>query len=455
LIYGITNGVENLIVVRFGSQITLLMEIATVLILGMYFIFKEPQLALVFFLATWAVFGVLEKVINEKSRKLGQLLYHGLTTVSQKLHEGLMMQREFLVWRMDNPKIQEALPLRNQLAHTKAKATMLPNISKHIIEISFAFLVVSLSFLSIRVDNAKSGIESIILLFLVSSRMIPALLRAQNALLSIKNVQGSSEITISLLDEMSKVDEESEDNEYFSKNPSVENITFVYDDSKKATINNVSFKLEKGDVVGVIGKTGSGKSTLINILVGLLEPQSGRVYRFKSSGNLLAKHRIGVSYIPQDSFIFGGTVRENVLCGRKFKDEDVLLALNVAQFGIANIGDGELLEYRLELGGGNLSGGEKQRIAIARGIIGRPGFLVLDEATSALDVHTESKVYSSLLDFLSKDSIIVIITHRIESLKHANRFFDISNGKVLDHRDLSEIAIKMREPRRKIAKRRA
>ena len=450
LIYALTSGVENLVVVRFGSQINIASDITAVLVLLIFLLSRELMIGSMLIFILLITFFILERTINRKSRNYGEFLYKGLTSVSQKIHEGLMMQREFKVWNIKNPKILEALPVRKELAITKGKNTILPNISKHVIEIMIMILMVAISSISLLNGSARNSIEAIVLLFLVSSRAIPALLRIQNSLVTIKNVEGSSSFTIELLHELKRSIRDKLDFGLVESGLEVKNVSFRYPNAKQDIIKSFSFVFNPAEIIGIVGKTGSGKSTLVNILMGLLKSNQGEIRvlnNFPKVGKITLSP--ANSYVPQDSFIFGGTVRDNVLCGRDYSDSQVRIALRIAEFNLRGISDEKILDYGLELSGTNLSGGEKQRLAIARGVLGKPTLIVLDEATSALDVETESKILVNLDSYLPSHSIKIIVTHRVESLKRANKIIVVNKKRIATYESLSEMKLSMFQAEKK------
>jgi ABC-type bacteriocin/lantibiotic exporter with double-glycine peptidase domain len=127
----------------------------------------------------------------------------------------------------------------------------------------------------------------------------------------------------------------------------------------------------------------------------------------------------------------------------------VRIALRVAAFNLRGISDEKILDYGLELSGTNLSGGEKQRLAIARGVLGKPTLIVLDEATSALDVETESKILANLDSYLPSHSIKIIVTHRVESLKRANKIIVVNKKRIATYESLSEMKLSMFQTEKK------
>ncbi|MEW4217988.1 ABC transporter ATP-binding protein [Rossellomorea marisflavi] len=221
-----------------------------------------------------------------------------------------------------------------------------------------------------------------------------------------------------------------------------EDVSFHYNDlDEDAALESITFNAPPGRIVGLIGGTGSGKSSVIQLLTRFYEPQEGRItidgmdirdYSIKS-----LRQNIGV--VLQESFLFSSTIRSNIAYGRpETSQEDVEKAAKLAQAHdfIMTLPDG----YETKLGerGLGLSGGQKQRIAIARAICLDPSILVLDDATSAVDMETEFRIQKALKNVMS-DRTTFIIAHRISSLKHADEILVLENGRVAErgrHEDL-------------------
>lgn len=212
-----------------------------------------------------------------------------------------------------------------------------------------------------------------------------------------------------------------------------EEVSYSYLNSDKLVIDQVSFEIKKGSEVGIVGITGAGKSTLVDILLGLLRPTSGKVTvdGVDISTNIRSWQDL-VGYVPQTIFLIDSSIRSNIAFGideQDIDDERVVRALDLAQLkefvDELPAGMNELVGER----GVRLSGGQRQRIGIARALYLDPPILVFDEATSALDVETEKEVMKSL-DHLRTEKTIVIVTHRISALEHCDQTIRVDEGKL-------------------------
>ncbi|MBO4106662.1 ABC transporter ATP-binding protein [Streptococcus suis] len=222
---------------------------------------------------------------------------------------------------------------------------------------------------------------------------------------------------------------------------SVQDLTFTYPRASQPALENLSFQLEKGQFMGIIGGTGSGKSTLIDLLLKLYPSADDqiRLYQEGSSPSTLADWRGQFSLVPQQAQLFSGTVRSNLTIGGVYSDEKLWWALEIAQakdFLLEKTG----LDTEVESFGRNFSGGQRQRITIARALVQEAPILVLDDATSALDYLTESRLFAAIRQELP-DQTMIVISQRTNSLKVADQILVLDKGKQVGlgrHQDLLE-----------------
>ena len=211
----------------------------------------------------------------------------------------------------------------------------------------------------------------------------------------------------------------------------IENITLRYDDF--TAINNISLQFERNTTTAIIGKSGSGKSSLMNLLLRLYEPNEGKILINNHDLKNLSQEslRKNISIVTQRIFIFHGSIASNVAYSMELDEERVIDALKKAQAYefVSNLENG--INTILDEFGTNLSGGQRQRIAIARAIYKNPDILILDEATSALDEQTEESIKDTLAT-LQKDKIIIVVAHRPSTIELAQRVVQMSEGKILN-----------------------
>ena len=231
----------------------------------------------------------------------------------------------------------------------------------------------------------------------------------------------------------------------------VEHLSFTYPDAAQPSLRNLSFAMQQGEVLGIIGGTGSGKSTLVQVLLGLYKPDKGTValYQAGNSPRNLSEWRSWMAYVPQKVELFKGTIRSNLTLGMEetVSDQELWQALEIAQAkDFVSEKEGQL-DAEVQAGGRNFSGGQKQRLSIARAVLRQAPFLILDDATSALDTITESNLLKSVQDKLPNTSLI-LISQRTSTLKIADQILLLEKGEQLalgNHEELMETSQVYRE----------
>lgn len=267
----------------------------------------------------------------------------------------------------------------------------------------------------------------------IAFRIMPS---SNRFLSSIQSIKFSTPIVRLLKNELSMERESpNSSNEIpfiFEENIIIKDLCFGYD-AKNLIINDLSLEIQKGMNLGIVGTSGAGKSTFVDIILGLHEPSSGI---FKIDGIDLFSNLRGwqaiIGYVPQNIFLSDDTLRRNIAFGLADEDineNDIDYAINLAQLGhlVSNLDDG--VDTLMGERGVRLSGGQKQRIGIARALYQRPKILILDEATSSLDLETEADVMKSIYS-LDKSITIIIIAHRLSTLNNCDKIVTLSNGKV-------------------------
>jgi ATP-binding cassette subfamily B protein len=215
---------------------------------------------------------------------------------------------------------------------------------------------------------------------------------------------------------------------------SFDKVRFGFDGTEKQIVDDISLEIAEGETIALVGKVGSGKSWLINLIPRLVDPTDGeiRIGEEPLKKFSLADLRRNIGYVPQEPVLFSDTVRNNVLFGREDISEETLdWAIEVAQLKdeIATFPKG--LETQIGTRGMSISGGQKQRLALARALVGQPRILILDDCTSALDSRTEAALWDRLHEVLP-DLTAVVITHRPDTLENADRIVVLDQGRVVE-----------------------
>ena len=220
-----------------------------------------------------------------------------------------------------------------------------------------------------------------------------------------------------------------------------ENVNYKYDDSNEYVLKNINLDVKAGEIVAFVGKSGSGKTTLVNLLARFFNTDDGTV---KVNGvnikNIPLKiYRNKFAIVPQETFLFGGTIKENISFGKEVTDEEIISAAKMAN-AYNFIQEDLPNKFETEVGerGALLSGGQKQRIAIARALIKNPEIMILDEATSALDSESE-KLVQEALDSLMEGRTTFVIAHRLSTIVRADKIVVMENGEIKEMGTHSEL----------------
>lgn len=288
---------------------------------------------------------------------------------------------------------------------------------------------------AIRVEGGLLTQGGVIALYNLMGQILIELIKFANLIVTVSKAVASGGRIGSVLSMQPSLetDEGLEEIEEDENAPFVEfrNVSMRYSSAADPALENVSFALGRGQTLGVIGGTGSGKTTLVNLIPHFYDIYEGQVYvggknvREKSMQDYL-RGRIGV--VPQKARLFKGTIRENLLWGRKdATDEELYEALKVAQ-AVEVVADKGGLDAEVQQGGKNFSGGQKQRLTIARAIVRKPDVLILDDSSSALDYATDAALKKALKTL---DTTVIIVSQRTSSVQNADQILVLDDGKVV------------------------
>jgi ATP-binding cassette, subfamily B, multidrug efflux pump len=222
---------------------------------------------------------------------------------------------------------------------------------------------------------------------------------------------------------------------------SFENVKFAFAEMKRNIIDSISLDIEAGNTIALVGRVGSGKSWLVNMIPRLVDPTGGII---KLDGRDLREYKLedlrrNIGYVPQEPVLFSDTVRNNIIFGRKdISDTQLEWAIEVSQLKEEVTAFPKGIETAIGTRGMTISGGQKQRLALARALVGKPKILILDDCTSALDSRTEAALWDRLHDVMP-DMTAILITHRPDMLEAADMIYVLDDGRVVEsgrHRDL-------------------
>jgi len=297
--------------------------------------------------------------------------------------------------------------------------------------------------------DAITAISSLFIFLAAGMRIAPAVLRVQQGFLGIRMSFGAAAPALDLIALLSS--EPKRDVSYqnlnvehtgFQGEIEISNLTFAFPDSKRTILDSISLSVPNGNIVAVVGPSGAGKTTLIDNLLGVLVPRSGKILISGETPTDAANRWPGaIAYVPQDVSIFNGTIAENVALGfelEEIKPELIWDALRIAQLDefVKSLALG--IDSPIGEKGSNLSGGQRQRLGIARALYTKPRLLVLDEATSALDGEVEESITGALTN-LRGSVTIVLIAHRLSTVRNSDQVIYLEDGIVLSKGSFDQV----------------
>ena len=360
---------------------------------------------------------------------------------NEKIVEVFGSYRESVVRNRRDYYAREIGKLRFALADVSAETSFMPYVSKYVIETTVVLGAVLIGAAQFILQDATHAVATLAIFLAAGSRIAPAVLRVQQGSITIRGALGQATPTLDLIDMLGDTPmiENVDDtvdvvHDGFVSEIQVESATLTYPNKPTPAITDISLCIPPGTSVAFVGSSGAGKTTIIDVLLGVLNPDEGSVLISGLPPLLaVAKWPGAVSYVPQDVVIAAGTIRENVALGyppEAATDELVNSALKVAHLDRFVAGLPYGVDTQVGERGAKISGGQRQRLGIARAMFTRPHLLVLDEATSSLDGETEASI-SEAIHALRGSTTVVMIAHRLSTVRNADIVVYLSEGKVM------------------------
>jgi ABC-type multidrug transport system fused ATPase/permease subunit len=439
-LYFVTAGVNQITLGVLGTTINVISDISLLIVLSIGLFVVDPLIA-IFTMMTFLLIGmILYRLLHIRARRLGSTSSTLSISSNEKILEVLGSYRESVVRNRRSYYANEIGKQRLELANTVAELTFMPNISKYVIEVTVVLGMLAVGAAQFVMQDASRAVGVLSVFLAASTRIAPAVLRVQQGAIQIKGSLGAAGPTLDLIEEMSSVSESAQvideletSHKGFTGEISFEQVNFRYAQNENLILRDLNFEIPFGESVAIVGPSGAGKTTLVDVLLGILEPLSGSVSISKSNPKEVIRTWPGaISYVPQDVMITNGTIRENVTMGypsESVSDDAVWSALSVAQLDVVVKELEKGIDTPVGDRGTRLSGGQRQRLGIARAMLTSPKLLVLDEATSSLDGQTESDLAEALHNLKGKVTV-VMIAHRLSSVRKVDTLIYLENGLV-------------------------
>lgn len=395
------------------------------------------KLSLIFFLSIPLIVLTLYLVMG-KSIPLYRVIQKKLDKISlitRENLEGVRVVRAFSKQEVEKDRFNIAALDHSNTAIKVGKLSALLNpLTFMIMNFSIAFIV---WFGGIGVNNGNFTQGEIIAFVNYMTQILLTLIVVANLVIIFTKASASATRVNEVLDTKSSIKEASSSTKVQATNNSTKiiefkNVSFSYNNSKQYSLENISLSINKGETIGIIGGTGAGKSTLVNLIPRFYESTEGEIFingeNIKNYSIKDLRNLFGI--VPQKAVLFTGSLRENMKWANKnASDEEILMALDIAQCSdfVSNLKDG--LDTSVLQGGKNFSGGQKQRLTIARALVGSPKIIILDDSSSALDFATDLKLRQAL-NIHAKEITTIIVSQRASSIKNSDKIVVLDDGKL-------------------------
>ena len=439
-LYALTTGVSNVTLGVIGAGIIIVSDLALLSIMSVGLFYVDPKMAISTILFFAIIGYLLFKKMHVRAEKLGQLEAVLNIQSNEKITEVLSSYRESVVRNRRHYYATEIGQNRLQIANVLAELSFMPNISKYVLESSVILGALAISAVQFLTQDAAHAVATLAIFLAAGTRIAPAVLRVQQGAIQIKRSLGASSITLQIVDNLRNLPSVEAtglildvEHDGFSATVKLSDVSFKYPGAESPAVKNINLELFPGQKCAVVGPSGAGKSTLIDLILGVIEPDQGAVQiSGTSSLDAISKWPGALGYVPQAVVIWNGTIRSNI--GLGFPEElimDDLVSDAIRNSQLSTFVDALPLKELSKVGdrGSSMSGGERQRLGIARAFYTKPKLLVLDEATSSLDGETEASIVNSIND-LDEDITVILIAHRLSSIRDADQVVYLEDGEI-------------------------
>ena len=373
----------------------------------------------------------------------GKIIFESRTIIIKVIQESLGFIRQVILDDSYKLFIDEYDQNNKKNSIAGSNSITIGQIPRYLMEVLvLSVLVIAIAFIFLTRADFYGYITIFGAFILGLQKLLPLFQKTFGSIYIIRQEKFSLNLIVNLLketDNLSTIDNNKKVNILnLRKNIRLENIHYSYKDNK--VLENINIEIKKGDVIGIVGKTGAGKSTFIDLLLGLIKPTSGNIYLDDKEMDLklFRRFRLSVSSVPQDYFLLDRSIEENIVFGKSYIDNNLLnKVVNISMLREFIKSQRNGLKTFVGEDGIRLSGGQKQRVAIARALYKKHSFLILDEATSSVDLETEKNILNNIV----KDNpnlTVIMIAHRLQTLEKCNYILEIKNKKIIKHKNIKE-----------------
>ena len=456
--YALSASVGFAVTVVLTSAVIIVSEGALLVLLGGALLLVDPVVTLVTIGYFFLIVILLQRLLGNWAARVGQLGAEADVASTTTIQEALLSYREVSVSDRRSFFRDRFSKFRYQAAHATADIQLISILPKYLMEAALVFGATLLAVSQFLTTDPISAIATLALFLAAGTRVMPSLVRMQTAATGLRAASGGAEMAYELADSLqqfaaperpsfapSVIREQIElGNPDLVPTLEIVGITLTYPGSDTAALRDVSCRVAAGESLALVGATGAGKSSLTDVILGVVEPNDGSVtISGLSPAEAVIKWPGGIGYVPQEVALSNGTVRDNVALGiprEAIDDERIWEALERSHIADFLRSSREGLDTRIGERGVRMSGGQRQRLGIARALYTRPRLLVLDEATSSLDAETEHAI-GSTFKALEGDVTTVTVAHRLATIRHADLVLYLEHGHVIARGTFNEVRL--------------
>jgi ATP-binding cassette, subfamily B, bacterial PglK len=420
--------------------ISIITKFFSSLLIIVLLILVDPAMAITSALVLCVSYVLVFKFVNKRLQRIGIITSESSKLRYKYISESMLGIKQIILHRVEHEFIERFGTVSRTFANNVAQSSIISSLPRYALEtIAFGGLIIIVLVFSQQQRNNTEIIMLLSLYALAGYKLMPALQGIYQGITQLKYHKSAIDLIANDFSRSTRnitLSGESSNPIHFNRNITLHGVNYKYSGTDSTILSNVELEISIHSTVGFVGKTGSGKTTIVDILIGLLCPSSGklRVDDVEIVENNVREWHKHIGYVPQNIYLTDDSLVNNIALGIKNTDIDyeiierVLIQTELIDF-VRSLPNG----YKSMVGeqGVRLSGGQKQRIGIARALYHNPDVLVFDEATSSLDVMTEKKIMSSI-QYLSSNKTIIIIAHRLTTVKKCDVIYFMEFGKIVD-----------------------